>query len=97
MLESLGFTWIKIGVTSNLPRRILEYKIHSPFRVVSESTIEFPSLAEATKTEKRFHKKLKYLRIEPKLMKGYMQNGTTECYPMEHFELLNKELWGFCE
>lgn len=80
-LEYHGFSWLKIGVTSNkLGGRLHSYK--TPRDVVF-SCIAFhvyEDKIKALKEEKRLSKQYEYANLEHNMMKRYMGNGFTECY-----------------
>ncbi len=83
------FVWLKLGVSSNLPRRVNDYKIKHDYLMDKIKLVEFDTLANATVIEKQIHKKYKNSRLNPDLMRQYKDNGTTECYPLEmQLELL---------
>lgn len=77
------FIWLKLGVSSNLPRRINDYKIKHDYLLDKLKIVEFDTLSLATTFEKQIHKKYKDIRLNPDLMKTYKDNGTTECYSLD--------------
>lgn len=87
-----NLTWLKVGVSSKLAKRVSDYKIKSDYSYEILKEIDYESLAEATRFEKQFHKKYKDLRLNPDSMKLYKDNGTTECYPLSMSQQILEEL-----
>lgn len=81
-LNTKDFNWLKVGVSSKLEKRVTDYKIYQKYSCDTLLLLDFKSLADATKVEKKFHKDFKSLRLPPCEMKMHKNNGTTECYPV---------------
>ena len=84
--------WLKLGVSTDVSRRISDYKIKKNF----ESSILFckqmPSYAEAVRIEKQLHNELVASNLQHETMKEYMTNGFSECYPENILDSLVAEL-----
>lgn len=85
-------SWLKLGFAKNIHNRINMYRLPSGTSVHIVFTLLTDSGYVALEKEKQIHKQLRGLRIKPSLMKTYMQNGHTECYPCEQKEHILKIL-----
>lgn len=84
--------WLKLGVTTNIDRRILDYKLKSSFESNVIFCKQLSSYAEAVKIEKQLHSEFKCHNLDHNLMKEYMTNGFTECYSEKIVDSLIEEL-----
>lgn len=57
----------------------------------------FDTKRQAVKIEKEFHKLNIEKRIEPTLMRKYLKEGFTECYPMDMFSDIQQEMGRLAE
>ena len=94
------FECLKFGYTRNVKTRIHVYCLRDA--VASEIiSVPFKTGHEAHAFEVNIHRKYKDKRLNKNLMKNYMRNGGTECYPMEMKDVLiaeiNKKVGECCE
>jgi predicted GIY-YIG superfamily endonuclease len=87
-----NFSWLKIGVSVNVDRRITEYYFKQETSVDIICMKSFLNFKEATNFEKVLHRKYSNLNISHEHMKNYKKSGWSECYPLELKEILLKEL-----
>ncbi len=85
-------SWLKLGFAKNIHNRINMYGLPSETSVNIVFTLPTDSGYVALEKEKQIHRQLRGFRIKPSLMKTYMQNGHTECYPCEQKEHILKIL-----
>ena len=62
-IRAIGTNRIKIGYTTNIEKRLLAYKTHSPFEVKLERCIELGSIEKEKQLEKELHKKYSEQRL----------------------------------
>lgn len=86
------FSWLKVGVSTNVQRRISDYKLKSECTHDILFVKEFDSYREALTFEKRIHSKYKEFNLDHSLMKNYKQNGWSECYTLDISSELLSEL-----
>lgn len=84
--------WLKLGVSTDAKRRILDYKIKCKYDADIIVTKTFETYKEALEFEKLMHKKYKYSNLSHSNMKEYMQNGWSECYDLSLIDVLHKEI-----
>lgn len=89
---SSSFSWLKIGVSTNVQRRISDYKLKSKCKHDILFVREFSSYKEALTFEKRLHSDYKDFNLDHSLMKKYKQNGWSECYTLDISSKLLYEL-----
>lgn len=87
-------SWLKLGVTSNIGRRISDYKINTDYKHKILLVRTFESLHNAEKAEKEIHRKHSKVKVPSDRMKEFMRSGYTECYPLEFREQLLQEIEG---
>jgi hypothetical protein len=80
---SSGFSWLKVGVSTNVNRRINDYKLKSKCLHDILYVKEFDTYKEALVFEKNIHCKYKNINLDHNTMKKFKQNGWSECYPVE--------------
>ena len=78
-----NFSWLKLGFAKDLELRKSGYGLSKGCVVSTVKVVDVPTGAFAVSTEKKWHKLLKSLRLDSKLMKNYHKsNGFTECYSL---------------
>lgn len=89
-----GKDWLKLGMAKDVHERMKGYGLHTDaiIDVLEVKNMETGYLAIAF--EKSLHRKHKEYRLDPDEMREYHQSGFTECYPLNMFETLTKELNG---
>jgi hypothetical protein len=87
-----GFSWLKVGVSTNVQKRISDYKLKSKCKYDILFVKEFDSYKEALAFEKRLHSDYKDFNLDHSLMKKYKQNGWSECYTLDISSKLLSEL-----
>lgn len=97
--EHFKFSWLKVGVTTDLDRRIEgDYAYGWDENTVIEDLqqFHFGQAKQASEYEKYLHDKYKRQRLNPDQMKSFhTKNGHTECYdtimkPLFEFDLSKK-------
>lgn len=78
-----GFSWLKVGVSTNVNRRINDYKLKSKCVHEILHIREFNTYKQALTFEKSIHFKYKDINLDHNTMKNFKQNGWSECYPVE--------------
>lgn len=91
-IRSEEFSFIKLGYAKNIKTRISGYSLSKDFEVSVEATKEFATGFDALIFENSIHKKYREFNLNKKEMKKYMENGHTECYPVELLEQLKDEV-----
>ena len=56
------------------------------------TSVEFTNGQDAVDYEKLLHSKYKHLCVEKETIRGYMENGFTECYPMSMYNELYESI-----
>lgn len=77
-----GFSWLKLGLSSKLERRIGDYKMKVPYNCTKLYVVPTKSNREAVIYEKALHASHKSSKLDYLSMKEFMTNGGNECYPM---------------
>ena len=76
-----GFSWLKLGHTADVQRRIAQYGLPDGAHVEILSIIEFNSRSESLVVEKTVTQKFKQYSIDKDLMlKYHTKSGYTECF-----------------
>lgn len=78
-----GFSWLKLGMSLDLDRRISEYKLHEDSSYSVLKYIKFKTGHTAIKFENSVHKIFDKFNLDNNLMKNYMKSGFSECYPTD--------------
>ena len=87
LLANCGdFQFVKVGVAKVLEDRVKEYRAKGVPGWFNIFNIGFVDKYTAIKHEKDFHIEFKDKRIDPEIMKKYMKEGFTECYPASILE-----------
>lgn len=76
-----GFSWLKLGVTTSVERRIFDYKMKKDTNKTVLFCEQVSTYSKAIEMEKYLHKQFKSCNLNHKEMRSYMTNGFTECYP----------------
>lgn len=76
-----GFSFLKVGVANDTKSRLKTYQAKGLNGWMLIASVGFPSKRVAVKVEKAFHKDNIEKRIQPEIMKKYLKEGFTECYP----------------
>jgi len=83
-IETDGFSWLKLGFSSNPEFRGKKYQISADYKSTLIDVINFGTGTEANKAERGLHNLFKNYRLDSEYMKKYMTcSGFTECYPLE--------------
>lgn len=85
-------TWLKLGVTSDVKRRIWDYKLKIDCTNQVVFSLKIPTYKQAVTIEKAIHLKFKELNLDHDLMSTFMTNGHTECYSEDCLSALLIEL-----
>lgn len=81
-----GFSWLKVGMSLNLERRISEYKLHESATFCVLKYIKFNTGYSAIEFENGIHKKFSEFNLDNSLMRKHMKSGYSECYPINKKE-----------
>lgn len=91
-LQNGDFSWLKLGMSLDVERRISDYKLSDDTTYTVLKYIKIKSGYEAIKVENKLHKKYDEFNLDKNLMYKYMLSGFTECYPISIKENLLLEL-----
>lgn len=86
------FSWLKLGMSKDISKRIQDYKLDKCSTIDIISIIQTKDGFDALREEKKIHKNLSSLKIDQELMKVHMKSGFTECYPIESEKEILAEL-----
>jgi len=87
------FSWLKLGFSNNVLRRLVEYDLVKGTDSVLLKTTRLPTGRLAIKTEKKIHSKFKRDKLDSNEMRKYFNvSGFNECYPLEMLDILLEEL-----
>lgn len=76
--------WLKLGYSKDVGSRIERYGLIDDVKAQVLFVANISTGKEASKIEKKLHKKYKKLRIDPEYMRPFFINsGFTECYPLD--------------
>lgn len=95
-IDYSGKSWLKLGYSSNLHLRAKAYS-DLPLGVTLKHSVYYDDGRVAEKIEKNLHRQLRSNRIDPAEMKEYMFNGFTECYSIDHVDLILDMMKGLNE
>lgn len=87
-IKTEDFSWLKLGFAKDIKSRTHVYQIKKDFEYEELYLKPYSTAYEAMESEKIIHKKFKEFKYSPDLMKEYMTNGHTECYPLSLKEVL---------
>lgn len=96
-MTNKDFTWLKLGFTKSLDNRIKMYGLSCDTAVEKIFQVVIKSGYIALEKEKQIHSSLREYKLKARDMKKYMNNGHTECYPVELKGSILKQLSVFCE
>ncbi len=82
--------YLKVGFAMDVNGRYQRYGLDGEYEPLFVRTFE--NGQEAVNFEKQIHVKFNHLKVDKHLMKKYMVNGFTECYPVAILEHILKEL-----
>lgn len=86
-----GYKWLKFGYSKNLEHRANTYgTVNCKIDLID--SVLLPTGRLAVQIEKGIHAKYKHARIHKNIMKKHMENGNTECYPIDFARPLLDEL-----
>lgn len=84
------FTWLKLGFSKNINKRILEYGLPSKVSVKEIRSVNVKSGRQAQKIEMGMHQKFKKSRLSSRRMKAYhTKQGFNECYDVKDLDKIN--------
>ena len=87
------FTWLKLGYTKNISKRIKQYRLPSESKITRLKVINFSKGRDANKFESSLQSKYRKKRLPIKKMKEFHTgNGYNECYPLKMLDTLMDEL-----
>ena len=90
-IETDDFSCLKFGYAKDIKTRIQVYCLKNA--VANEVlVVPFPTGAEAHGFEQSVHRKYKQYKINKNVMKKFMKNGNTECYPIEMIDAFISEI-----
>lgn len=78
--NSKGESWLKFGVSSNIKRRISQYKLNKNTQCEILFDKKYPTNQQAVLLEKGIHRIFKEKALCSTKMKKLMKSGFTECY-----------------
>jgi hypothetical protein len=81
-IKTADFEWLKLGFAKNIKYRWQMYSIKNA-EYETLRTIEFATTKDAARIERGLHSIFKHNALGKSLMRKYMANGVTECYPVE--------------
>ena len=81
---------IKVGFAMDVNGRFQRYGLNGKYEPLFIRNFE--NGQDAVNLEKQIHIKFNHLKVDKELMRGYMENGFTECYPVECLNLLMEAL-----
>lgn len=84
--------WLKVGFAQNVSVRISNYILTPGVSVEVLDTVQFITGKSAKNNEMAIHRKYKHSRIKKVEMKYYMENGHSECYPVDMLNILREEI-----
>tara|TARA_R110000782_G_scaffold269270_1_gene367097 strand:+ start:40 stop:1116 length:1077 start_codon:yes stop_codon:yes gene_type:complete len=82
--------FLKVGFSMNTSRRFRSYDLKGKYELLFERHFEDGN--DAVLLENKVHTKFTKLKIDKVIMRAYMSNGFTECYPISLLEELTTEL-----
>jgi hypothetical protein len=85
-------TWLKLGYAKSVSSRIKYYGLPRDAGIKKLKVIDFATGRHARRFEASLHTKYKHKRLLMKKMKEFMANGFNECYPVEMFNTLMKDI-----
>jgi len=77
-----GVSWLKVGMSLDLERRISEYKLHEDANHCVLKYVRFKTGHEAIKFENSVHKTFDEFNLDNNIMRKHMKSGYSECYPL---------------
>ena len=87
LISYKGEDWLKLGYSNKPTLRANNYGLPEAATVKTLKVWSFSEGYTALKLEKRLHKELKHLRLNPYVMrKLHTESGHTECYDSSHVE-----------
>lgn len=82
--------YLKVGFAMDVNSRMKRYGVDGEVTLLT--SVEFANGQDAVDYEKLLHSKYKHLCIEKEAIRGYMENGFTECYPMSMYNELYESI-----
>lgn len=82
--------YLKVGFAMDVASRMKRYGLDGEVRLLA--SVEFSNGQDAVDYEKLLHHKYKHLCINKELVRDYMENGFTECYPMSMYNELYERI-----
>lgn len=81
---------LKLGFAMDVNSRAMRYGLEGSIEYIYSRN--FNNGQDAVNLERELHDKYSYKRLDKNLMSNYMENGFTECYPLDMIELLKSEI-----
>jgi hypothetical protein len=81
---------LKLGFSMDVPRRMKGYMVDKT--AVTLAQVDYNAGQQAVDVEKLLHTKYDSYRLDKTVLQQFMENGYTECYPLEMEKVLINEL-----